>query len=248
MIADYSKYELSGREKTVFYGAGCACIFCAVWLFYHSIVLAAASGMLVRFLRPQAERVMAERRKAKLEMQFKDMLYSLSASVAAGRQMAQAIVEAEGNLMLMYGREEPIMEELRHMRVNILENRESDKVLLQDFAMRSHCEDIDNFVQVYVTCRSKGGDLESIIGHAAGVITDKMNIEKEIRVITNQKKTEGRIVALMPFAMLLIMNVFSYSYIEPLYATLMGRLVMTGSFATVCAGVYLMEKMSRIEV
>lgn len=232
----------------IFYGVGYACVFTAVYLFYHSFLSASLLGVFVVILRSKAERIMAERRKAKLEAQFKDLLYSLSASVAAGRQMAQAIIEAEENLSLMYDEAEPIMMELRHMRMNMLENKESDKVLLQDLAGRSHSEDIDNFVRVYIICRSKGGDLESIIGHAAEVITDKMNIEKEIKVITNQKKTEGRIVASMPFAMLIIMNLCSYSYIAPLYETFIGRIIMTAAFATVCAGIYLMEKIARIEV
>ncbi len=248
MISDYSRYDFSEREKLIFYGAGYACVFCAVYLFYHSFAAAAVSGVLVRFVRPAAEDMMAGRRKARLESQFKDLLYSLSASVSAGRQMAQAIVEAEDDLKLMYDETEPIMMELGHMRVNIVENKESDKVLLQDLAVRSHSEDINNFVQVYITCRNKGGDLESIIGHAAGVITDKMNIEKEIKVITSQKKTEGRIVAIMPFVMLAIMNVFSYSYISPLYETLIGRIVMTAAFITVCIGIYMMERLSHIEV
>ncbi len=40
-----------------------------------------------------------------------------------------------------------------------MENKESDKVLLKDLATRSKNEDINNFVQVYATCRSMGGDL-----------------------------------------------------------------------------------------
>ncbi|MDO4392811.1 MAG: hypothetical protein Q4C80_00145 [Bacillota bacterium] len=191
---------------------------------------------------------MARRRKAKLNSQFKDLLYSLSASAASGRQMAEGLVEAEEALSMIYDENEPIMIELKHMKVNIVENKESDKVLLQDLAMRSHIEDIDNFVQVYITCRSMGGNLEKIIGHTTDVLTDKMNIEREIRVLTNQRKTEGRIISMMPMAMLLVMNVVSYSYIEPLYNTWTGRLIMTGALVTMGAGMYLMEKISSIEV
>ena len=51
----------------------------------------------------------AERRMNLLTVQFKDLLYSLSASVAAGRQMGEALVEAEQNLAVMYEAKEPIM-------------------------------------------------------------------------------------------------------------------------------------------
>ena len=183
-----------------------------------------------------------------MTVQFKDLLYSLSASVAAGRQMGEALVEAEQNLAVMYEAKEPIMKELRYMRINLVENKESDKVLLKDLATRSKNEDINNFVQVYATCRSMGGDLEKIIGHTSEILSDKMAIEREIKVITAQKKTEGRIISMMPLAMLLMMNVFSYSYIEPLYRTAGGRIIMTGALAGVACGMYLMEKLSEIEV
>lgn len=248
MIRDYSVYSLNEREKVVFYTVGFMCLFTVAYLFYHSIVVACVFGVLVRALRSRAEGIMARRRKAKLNSQFKDLLYSLSASAASGRQMAEGLVEAEEALSMIYDENEPIMIELKHMKVNIVENKESDKVLLQDLAMRSHIEDIDNFVQVYITCRSMGGNLEKIIGHTTDVLTDKMNIEREIRVLTNQRKTEGRIISMMPMAMLLVMNVVSYSYIEPLYNTWTGRLIMTGALVTMGAGMYLMEKISSIEV
>lgn len=248
MIKDYTRYELEGKEKMIFFFAGYGCIFLVVYLFYHSILLSVASGCLVYFLRPYAEHHRAEKRMELLTIQFKDLLYSLSASVAAGRQMGEALVEAEENLSIMYEADEPIMKELRYMRINLVENKESDKVLLKDLAVRSHNEDIYNFVQVYATCRSMGGDLEKIIGHTSEILSDKMMIEREIRVITAQKKTEGRIISLMPLAMLLMMNLFSYSYIEPLYQTAGGRIIMTGALAGIVYGVYLMERLSEIEV
>lgn len=248
MIRDYSVYELSKREKAVFYGMGYVCIFAVVYLFYHSLLLSIVSGVLVHFFVPCLKKYLAEKRGNTLNLQFKDMLYSLSASVAAGRQMEEAIVEAEENLSVMYGGTEPIMRELRYMKVNIVENKENDKLLLKDFAFRSKSEDIDNFVQVYITCRNMGGDLEKIIEHTTEILTDKMNIEREIKTITAQKKMEGRLISLMPFAMLLMMNIFSYSYIAPLYETAVGRVIMTGALGAMAGGIYIMEKLSEIEI
>lgn len=208
MIKDYSVYDLSQKEKILFYGAGYICIFAVVYLFYHSILLSMISGVTVHLLIPYVKKYLVQKRLNLLNVQFKDMLYSLSASVAAGRQMEEALVEAEENLSVIYDANEPIMRELRYMKINIVENKESDKLLLKDLAFRSKSEDIDDFVQVYITCRNMGGDLEKIIGHTTDVLTDKMNIDREIKAITAQKKTEGRIISAMPLAMLLMMNIF----------------------------------------
>ncbi len=72
----------------------------------------------------------------------------------------------------------------------MIQNKESDKTLLKDFASRSRSEDINDFVNVYVICRSIGGDLEKIITHTTEILTDKMAIDREIKALTAQKKVE----------------------------------------------------------
>lgn len=248
MIRDYSKYEASGKERILFMVLGYLGIGSIVFLFYHSILLAALGGLLIKKLYPLYEEYMVNIRMQKLEKQFKDLLYSVSASVASGRQMSRALVEAHDNLCVMYDDDEPIMVELSHIKRSILENNESDRVLLADFAERSKCEDINNFVQVYITCRNLGGDLEKIISRTSDILTDKMNIQREIQAITAQKKLEGRLISLMPLAMLLLLNLLSPSYIAPLYAGFLGRLIMTGCLGGLCWGVWIMEKISAIEI
>lgn len=246
MIRDYSVYELSVKEKLLFFSAGYICIFAVTYLFYHSIPVSVISGVFIYKLLPYVRKRLAVKRMDSLTVQFKDVLSSLSASVASGRQMEEAIIEAEEELSSMYKADEPMMRELRHMKVSIVRNKESDKVLLSDFALRSKNEDINNFVQVYITCRNMGGDLGKIIGHTTEILTDKMNIDREIKAITNQKKTEGRIISAMPLLMLLMLNIFSYSYISPLYTCLAGRMIMTAALAATFYGMYLMEKISEI--
>ena len=248
MIRDYSEYNMTDREKLIFYGAGYLAIAVIAFLFYHSIIVSAVCGVAVIKLTPFYEKYMAAARMQKLNRQFKDLLYSVSASIAAGRQMPQALVEAHENLSVLYGDDEPLMIELSHMKRSIIENNESDRVLLADFAERSRSEDINNFVQVYITCRNMGGNLEQIIARTSDILTDKMNIDREIRAITAQKKFEGRLIALMPLAMLLVLNLLSPAYILPLYSCLAGRLIMTGCIGGMCWGVWMMEKLSNVSI
>ncbi len=248
MIKDYSVYEMSVREKFVFCVGGYAVIAAAIYLFYNSVILSLLSGVSIIRLIPYGEKKLAARRMESLNDQFKDMLYALSSSVAAGRQMGEALIEAEEELSAMYGKDELIMRELRHMRISMIQNKESDKTLLKDFASRSRSEDINDFVNVYVICRSMGGDLEKIITHTTEILTDKMAIDREIKALTAQKKVEGRMISLMPFLMLMMMNVFSYSYVEPLYITAAGRILMTAALAATVCGIYLMEKISDVQI
>lgn len=247
MVPDYSEYRLSRRELIQFLLAGYLCLFLVFFLFFHSLILSAAAGALIRLALPAYRSHLAEKRRRKLNEQFKDLLYSLSASITAGRQMEEALIEAEENLTAMYPAHAPIIRELKHMKRGIVENNESDRVLLADFARRSGCEDINSFVQVYLTCRSMGGDIERIISHTVNIMTDKIEISAQIAVLTAQKKLEGRIISLMPLAMLGALNLLSPAYIDVLYTTAAGRLIMGICLAATLAGIRMMEKLTDVE-
>ena len=176
------------------------------------------------------------------------MLYSLSASVATGRNMAKALAEAFENLKLMYKDETPLMGELRYMVKSISENRDNEEKLLIDFAGRSCLEDIRNFVDVYLACRETGGDMEKVIESTSEVIMDKMSIEREIKTLTAQKQFEGKIISIMPVLVILLLNVFSPDYLEVMYLTIQGRLIMTLALAGILFAYFLTIKYTRIEV
>ena len=94
MIRNYSEYEMTDQERLVFFCGGYLAAGALVFLFYHSIILSAAAGVLIVRLKPYYESYRAKQRIQRLNLQFKDMLYSLSSSIAAGRQMPEALIEA----------------------------------------------------------------------------------------------------------------------------------------------------------
>jgi len=248
MNVDYGTYELSNKERRNFFAIGYISAFSLCLLFYNSILLSLLCGFLVLFAFEKYSGYKAEKRRAFLLIQFKDMLYSLSASVATGRNMAKALAEAFENLKLMYKDETPLMGELRYMVKSISENRDNEEKLLIDFAGRSCLEDIRNFVDVYLACRETGGDMEKVIESTSEVIMDKMSIEREIKTLTAQKQFEGKIISIMPVLVILLLNVFSPDYLEVMYLTIQGRLIMTLALAGILFAYFLTIKYTRIEV
>lgn len=248
MGIDYSRYELSVKEKYGFLGVGYICICAVFYLFYHSLFFALISGLLVILFIVPFENWKAEKRRVLLITQFKDMLYSMSAYVATGVQIADALEGCLDNLKSMYDEKSPMVMELSSMVLNIRENKESEIRLLQDLANRSHCEDIDNFVQVYVSCTVTGGDLEKVLKNTIDILMDKINIEREIRTFTAQKKLEGNIITIMPVMVILFLNLFFPEYLSPLYTTVSGRVLMTGALIGLAAAHLMMRHLTGIEV
>ncbi len=248
MGIDYSKYELSVKEKYSYIFIGYICIFVLFYLFYHSMFFSFVSGFIIcLFIYPFSCRK-AEKRRGLLITQFKDMLYSLSSYVAANMQITEALEGSLESLRAIYGDGTPLVQELEYMVRNIKENKESEIRLLQDFADRSRCEDIENFVQVYVSCIITGGDLEKVMKNTIEILMDKMTIEREIRTLTAQKKLEGNIITAMPVLVIMFLNIFSPDYLEPLYTTFSGRLLMTGSITGLAAAHLMIHRLTSIEV
>lgn len=248
MISDYDKYEPSKHERLMVFGAGYAAIFLVTLLFYHSIMLSAACGMLSIFIQPWYCAYKASKRKELLAAQFKDLLYSMAASFASGRQMQHSLSEGYENLLLIYDKDSPLPSELRYMLKGMTRNRENEEDLLTDFARRSHQEDIRNFVDVYKACRITGGDMEKVIASSSQVMMDKIEIEREIKTLTAQKKFEGKVISMMPLAVVLFLNVFSPDYLAVMYETFAGRMVMTLSLGGIVFAYRMIMKLTEVDV
>ncbi|MDR1136194.1 MAG: hypothetical protein LBL49_08480 [Clostridiales Family XIII bacterium] len=247
-MPDYNEYGLSGRERTRYYCMSALAALVIGELFYQSIV---ASALLFPLCVPAMrmyEKYLAGKRRAALSVSFRDLLYSLSASFSTGRQMPEALREGLESLKLIYNEEAPIIKELDDMNKRLFITRETEASVLDDFARRSHIEDIRNFVDAYFICRATGGDIEKLVVKAADVIMEKMNVQKDIQTITAQKKLESKILLVIPGAILLFLQMFSPDYSAILYGTAAGRVLMTLAF-TVTLGAYVWSvKLTDIEM
>jgi len=248
MDTDYRKYSLTSNDRRKLLPFGYVIISMLCLLFYHNILLSLAAGLLVFFFSDTYAHCLAEKRRELLKVQFKDLLYSLSASIATGRHMSQSLGEALQNLKSIYSEDTPMIRELEYIVRAISENRDREEYLLADFARRSGIDDIRDFVDVYLACRVTGGELERVIADASEVLMDKMSIEREIRALTAQKRFECRLISIMPIAAVLFLNIFSPDYLEAMYTTVGGRLVMTAALAGIASSYKLTLKLTEINV
>jgi tight adherence protein B len=230
-MPDYNTYRMTAKETRFYYIAAAAGFALMGQIFYQSIV---CSVLLTAFSIPCRrlyEKHLADKRRAALGISFRDLLHSLSASFSTGRQMPEALMEGLDAMKLIYPNDAPIVRELEHMTSRLFKGRDDETATLRDFADRSHSDDILNFVDAYFICRTTGGDMEAMVVKTAGVIIDKIEIQKEIKTLTAQKRMESNILLLLPAVMLMLLQLLSPDYVAPLYAGLEGRLVMTAALA-----------------
>ena len=226
-MTDYNTYKLSRKETATYLIAVILFALCVGEVFYQSLFFSIIIMPLGIPCVKVYERYLAEKRKRALAESFRDLLYSLSSSFSTRRQMPEALAEGLESMRLIYPEDAPIIQELLDMNKRMFSNRENERDILKDFAARSHNEDIRNFVDAYLICRTSGGDMEKLIVKASDVIIDKMEIQKEIQLITAQKRLESKILLIIPIGILLFLQLFSPGYTAALYETMAGRLIMT---------------------
>ena len=217
-------------------------------IFYRSMLgVAAAVPVYMATLR-KYDQWMDEKKKKELRNQFRDMLYSFSASFSSGRHMAEAMEEAVESLKSIYSGGCMLSEKLEYMLRRIRDTGDSDICVWEEFAFQSGVSEIEEFTQVFRACRDTGGDLIKAADRAASVITDKINIENEIRTMAAQKKLEGKLITAMPVILIVFLGAVSPEYIMPLYETAAGRIIMTAVLAVMTAAYRMIERITSIEV
>lgn len=75
-----------------------------------------------------------------------------------------------------------------------------------------------------------------------------MSIEKEIKTLVAQKKLEGKIITVMPLCVIIFLNIISPDYLQVLYSTFAGRIVMTLALAGMATAYLMTERLTDIEV
>ena len=136
MIPDYKTYPLSRKQLSVFCIVAATVIGGWAYLFYNSVLI---SLFYCGFVYPASRyysKYLAYRLRRELSYQFRDLLYALSSSISAGRQMREALIEAESSVKLITEKS-MISQELKYMMRSQKESGETGEFVLRDFALRT---------------------------------------------------------------------------------------------------------------
>lgn len=247
-MIDYNIYKMTSTEKLVSILTAAAIIFIAGYVFYRSIVLSLLLTP-ISFLYPQNKvRAIIRKRKEELNLQFREALYSVSSSVSAGKSIESAFKNALKDLALQYPDPETyIIRELEYINRKI-EMNETIEDALADFAERSHIEDIRNFADVFAICKRTGGNLIHVIKNTADIITEKIDIKQEIKIMLTEKRLEHKVLNLMPVMIVLLLSTSADEFMKPVFTEPLGRAAMTAAIFLFGIAYLISGKIMDIEV
>lgn len=247
-IIDYNFYHMTLKEKILYSMAASSFIFTAAYVFYQSVIFSLILCPLgIIYSKVKVKSIIAKR-KIDLNIQFKDMLYSLSSSLSAGRSVEMSLKEVQKDLSIIYpDPDTPIIREVGHINKR-LEMNHTIESAFQDFAKRSHLEDIENFVDVFHTCKRSGGNIIEVIKNTSNIISDKIEIKQEIDTILSQRRFEQKVLSILPILLIVLLTYSAGEYMEPVFTTIQGRLAMTVSVGLLTAAYFISKKIMNINV
>lgn len=245
---DYDTYEMSWKEQVFYTMMAAVFIFFLSYIFYHHLLISLFVIPLALLYPKIKKKDLILKRKNSLQVQFKDALYALASSLMAGKSIESAFRDSLKDLEIIYPEPDTyILTEFRTI-VRKLELNESIEDALQDFARRSHLEDIASFVDVFIISKRSGGNLVEIIKNTSTILADKLQIKQEIDTLLAQRKFEQKVLNSMPVLLIILLSWTTGDYMAPVFETGLGRAVMTAAIILLALAYYISQKIMTIEV
>lgn len=208
-LYDYHVYTMKPGDLLLAFLIGFIGGAVVIHIFFGSaiadVVVGIAAGIAVI---PIYRKIRTEMIRNALTLQFKDMLDSLNSSFAAGKVTLAAFADAEKEMALQYGADSSIHRELKIINIGLMNGKTIEELLL-DLGERSGIEDIISFSNVFSIANRRGGNLKHIINETKDILTDKIEIEQDIKASVSAASNELNIMTLMPLVIVPMMSSFS---------------------------------------
>ena len=182
----------------------------------------------------------SKRRRAFLE-QLPDVLMLIAGALRAGYSLQQALAAVGEDA------KPPASEEFRRGMAEIRLGATMDDTL-QDMARRIGIIDFDWTVMAIEIQREVGGDLAEILETIGDTIRERERIRRQIRALTAEGRLSGWVLGILPFAFAAFLLLQSPDYLEPLFTTTLGWMMIGGAVFLMIVGAFWMRKIVRIEV
>ncbi len=101
-----------------------------------------------------------------------------------------------------------------------------------------------NFLAIVMAIQTKtGGNLSEALNNLSKVLRDRKKMKAKIRSMSQEAKSSAAIIGSLPFIIIGGLTVLSPTYLNPLWNTTLGNIMVIGSGIWMCLGILVMRKM-----
>jgi tight adherence protein B len=244
---NYDHYDLTFAQWCIYGSQGLALAGVFAYVFYRNVIvflILIPFGILYPLLKRKEEK---EKRLQQLNVEFKEGILLLASFLSAGYSVENAFASSVRELTLLFGENGLITREFKHIENQIKINRSVEQAL-SEFAARSGLDDVKNFAEVFGAAKRSGGELVSIISHTANVIRDKVSVRQEILTMSASKQFEQKVMNMIPFFIVIYIDITSPGFFHVMYTTAIGRIVMTICMVLYVSAFFISKKIMSIEI
>ncbi len=223
--------------------AGCAAVVLAVALvggvpWYVSLVAGAVGGLglprwLLGFLRRRRQNVFLN--------DFADAIDVMVRGLKAGLPVSDAmkIIAAESGAPV--GPE--FSEVVEGQRIGITIDQGIERMY-----ERMPLAEV-NFLAIVMAIQQKtGGNLSEALGNLSKVLRDRKKMKAKIRAISQEAKSSAAIIGALPFVIMGGLTVLNPTYLNPLFYTGIGNMLLIGCGLWMLTGVLVIRKMINFQI
>ena len=209
---------------------------------YALKVIAGSLGIVGGLILPNAfTRYVLRRRVRRLEEQIVSGIQTLGSGVRAGLNLVQAMQLLARNAM------PPLSQEI----AQLLREYEHGLTLEQAMAkagLRIGSPTYRLLFSALETHRVRGGNLGETLDRIADAIREIQRLEKHVETLTAEGRSAARMMAIMPFVILLILYFIDKRGVTNLFLTQMGRFMLLAVCLLIGFGFWWIRKIIDIDI
>jgi tight adherence protein B len=177
----------------------------------------------------------ARRRVAAFEEQLPDLLITMAASLKAGHSFKQGIqsVVDEG--------QDPAAKELRRVLTDTQLGRPMEAAL-QETADRIGSKNFSFVITAVNIQRQVGGSLAGLFDMVADTVRDRQQFARKIRSLTAMGRMAAYVLIGLPFFIAMAMSVLNPAYMDPLYHSSKGHMLIMVGLTMMAFGSLILKK------
>lgn len=173
--------------------------------------------------------------------QLGDSIVLISNSLKAGHSFLQAVDSVATEMP------SPISYEFKKL-LKELRFGSSTENALGNLLERVESDDLELMINAVMIQREIGGNLSEILDNISETIRERVRLKGEIRTLTAQGKISGIVVSILPIALGVILYLLNPEYIDTLFTSSYGRIILILSFVNQIIGILLINWIVKIEV
>jgi tight adherence protein B len=222
-------------------------IICAVtaglggFLLAHSPVIGVVGAVVGAILPVAYMKNKQSQRQRRISTQIPDTLDLLASSLRSGHSFLR------GLQVVCTQMSPPITEELERV-VDEVRLGQSLEIALDHVLERTGNYDLELIISAVQTQLSIGGNLAEILDNISGMIRERVRLAGEIAAATAEGRFSALILGGMPFALALLINIVSPGYLNPLFQSPFGLMLLGAAGGMMLTGILIIKKMLDIDL